>query len=248
MATERLAALTIGSEPTESVTDLAATIGALGRELVIAESRVRSTQQTYDVVRAQRQSDERALNDLRESAVARALFHALEPVACPRCEAPVTKDRKAAERKDHTCSVCTTPVSVTDDDETRQQVDREASDRVTAGLEAERHAKADLAAASAEARARRDEVEDVEQRLQLAEQAAQAGERADLIDTIARLEGALSVLTPGEQAAEAPDEVERVLNAAAKLLEAASVLASQGLFDALNTEIVEARAGSACAT
>ncbi|MEU5553635.1 ATP-binding protein [Micromonospora sp. NPDC047793] len=238
-AKERLLALTDPSEGADSVGSLAAAVVKLGRELVDAESALRHTQQAYDILRAQRQSDEKTLNDLRESAVARALFHALDPVACPRCEAPVTSARKAAERDAHTCSMCASPVAV--EESSREHVEQEARDRVKASREAEQVAKDQLVAASAAARSVRGKVADVEQRLQMAERATQTGERAGLTATIARLEGILSVLTPpdGTQGG-GLDDIQRVLNAAVSVLEADGVQASQGLFDALNTEIVKA--------
>ncbi|MDG4838372.1 hypothetical protein O7631_17775 [Micromonospora sp. WMMD967] len=240
-AKERLVALTDQSEAADSVGSLAATVVKLGRELVDAESALRHAQQAYDLLRAQRQSDEKTLNDLRESAVARALFHALDPVACPRCEAPVTSARKAAERDGHTCSMCASSVVIAVDEGSREHIEQEARDRIKASREAEQVAKDQLVAASAAARSVRGEVADVEQRLQMAERAAQAGERAELTATVAHLEGMLSVLTPPDDTeGGGPDDIQRVLNAAVSVLEADGVQASQGLFDALNTEIAKA--------
>jgi hypothetical protein len=240
-AKERLAAVTDQSDAAESIASLAESVAVLGRALVGAEARLRDAQQAYDVLRAQRQGDEKALNDLRESAAARALFHALDPVACPRCESPVTTARRVAEREAHTCAVCTTSVVIADDESSRQSIEDEAKERIRASREAERVAREELTVVAAAARSARRKVEDVEQRLQLAERAAQAGERAELTAAIARLEGMLSVLKPPDGATSASlDDTQRVLNAAVKVLDADGVAAAKGLFDALNAEIVTA--------
>ncbi|WP_435204938.1 hypothetical protein [Micromonospora sp. bgisy143] len=239
-ARERLRELTVEAEPIEPVSSLAARVARLGSQLLEAESRLRAARQTHDLLRAQRQSDEKSLNDLRESAVARALFHALDPVACPRCEAPVTSARRAAESKAHTCAVCATAVAVVDD-EGREQIEQEAQDRLKASQQAEQAAATEMAAASDNAQVLRQHLTSTEQRLRLAEQASQAGERAELMALIARLEGMLTVLVPPDDITVGlVDDVQRVLGAAVKVLETDGSRASEGLFDALNKEIVEA--------
>ncbi|MBQ0990712.1 hypothetical protein KBX08_11485 [Micromonospora sp. H61] len=239
-AHERLREITAEAEPTESASSLAATVARLGSELLEAETRLRAARQTHELLKAQRQSDEKTLNNLRESAVARALFHALDPIACPRCEAPVTSARRAAESAAHSCAVCASSIALVNDED-GDRIEQEAQDRLKASQQAEQAAIAELTAASGNAQVLRQRLALVEDGLRLAEQASQVGERADLMAFIARMEGMLTVLTPPDNTTVGiVDDVQRVLDAAIKLLETDGNRASASLFDALNSEIVEA--------
>lgn len=237
-AQARLRDLTAAEEPVESASSLADAVARLGSDLVAVETELRSARQAHALLRGQRQADEKALNDLRESAVARALFHALDPIACPRCEAPVTRARRTAESQAHTCAVCTTTIVTSDDD--RAQVEQEAQERLTASQQAEQEAATQLSTATAHADAVRRALMLAEQRLVQAEQASQSRERVELMGSIARLEGMLSVLTPPDNRATTMlDDVQHVLDAAVKLLEADGAQASESLFAALNKAIVD---------
>jgi hypothetical protein len=46
------------------------------------------------------------LRDATEAALARRLFHGLNPTKCPRCSVEIGLDRREAERADHSCAVC----------------------------------------------------------------------------------------------------------------------------------------------
>lgn len=46
------------------------------------------------------------LTDLTEAALARRLFHGLDPANCPRCSTAIDTDRKQAEKIDRSCAVC----------------------------------------------------------------------------------------------------------------------------------------------
>ena len=238
IAQDRLAALA-DDAPTESVRVLASSVATIGRQVVQAEGSVRDAQRAHDVLRGQRQADEKALNDLRESAIARALFHALDPIACPRCETPVTRDRKEAEQQSRTCAVCSAPVAIDLDDASGREAEREAEERLKASRVAEQAAKDGLAAAQAVSQARSNELAETERLLESADQAAQTAERAALTAAVARLEGMLSVLAPPEPPQVVRDDTQRVLSSAAKILDAEGTRASTALFDELNAQIVE---------
>lgn len=240
-ARARLRELSAESEPVGSVSVLADAVSQASAAFVQAERDVRSARQSHELLRAQRQSDQKALSDLRESAVARALFHALDPDACPRCETPVTKDRRTAETQTRSCAVCTSEIVVVDDAEERARAEREAQDRLDAGRKAEAEAAAQLSSKAKEAEDLRQRLVLAEDRLQSADRASQIGERAGLAATIARLEGMLSVLTPpGDDQGHTVDDVQRVLDAAVTVLEAEGKRASESLFEELNQEIAEA--------
>ncbi len=238
-AQTRLRQLTDDREPVESVTALAGAVTRLGSDLLTVEQNLRSASELHVTVRQQRQADEKTVNDVRESAFARAFFHSLDLVACPRCESPVTKARQTAERETHACAVCTSSVAVDESGSDREQVEREAQARLAASQRAEREAHVQLGIAARQADAVRAALTDAEQRLRLAEQAAEAGERAELTGTIARLEGVLSVVQPPPRVPTSLDDVDRVLDAAVSLLEADGTRASESLFAALNKAIVE---------
>ena len=50
--------------------------------------------------------DRKRLTDYSEAALARRLFHGLDPSKCPRCSTEIGPDRKQAEKLAHSCAVC----------------------------------------------------------------------------------------------------------------------------------------------
>lgn len=48
----------------------------------------------------------RRLQDVTEAALARRLFHGLNPSRCPRCSVEIDSQRRDAERAHHSCAVC----------------------------------------------------------------------------------------------------------------------------------------------
>src|SRR6266536_661758 len=114
-----------------------------------------------------------------ESGVARSLFHALDPVACPRCETPVSSERRAAERRHQTCAVCAQPVGGRrSDPEEAKAVEREAEWRLAGSRNAERVAHVQMRDAKERASTLRSELAAAERRLDIADNATRVGERA----------------------------------------------------------------------
>lgn len=97
---ERIAAITGMSS--EAITRLLTRGGlaALGAEA----DQLRSD---YLAAQRRRQDDEKALNDVRENDAARQLFHGLEPRACPRCDTPISEQRRLEEYEHNRCAICT---------------------------------------------------------------------------------------------------------------------------------------------
>ncbi|GAA2354088.1 hypothetical protein GCM10009854_35140 [Saccharopolyspora halophila] len=60
----------------------------------------------YLAAQRRRQADEKALNDVRENETARQLFHGLEPHACPRCDTPISEQRRREEHAHNRCAIC----------------------------------------------------------------------------------------------------------------------------------------------
>ena len=61
-----------------------------------------------DAKAAQRRAtrERKRLTDITEAALARRLFHGLDPAKCPRCSTEIGPDRKEAEKVNHACAVC----------------------------------------------------------------------------------------------------------------------------------------------
>ena len=172
---------------------LVAEVSSLTGAAVTAEAALREARETFELLRWQRRFDEKRLIDLREHEAARLFFHALDPHVCPRCEAPISPARRAAERDNGICAVCTvpTPREVADPAEAKA-AEQEAQWRFTASREAEELAKRHRDDHTAYAGERRRALAEAERALV----AAQAGESEDqrraLVNRVARLEGAVA--------------------------------------------------------
>ena len=218
-----------------SASAAAADVRALARGMADAQADWTGAVTLYRQARAARQHDERALNDHRESAVASALFHGLDPAACPRCEAPVATERKARETETQTCAVCAQPVAADTDADAAREVEAELVASLEASSRAEAVALEELERAEAESADRLRGLAEAEAELREAKNAAATHARATLELTMARAEGALAVLP--EEVPVPVDPADTVLDALVGELEADLVEASQELFVELGDEI-----------
>lgn len=221
--------------PTRSASEAAVEVRELAARLADAEVDWNGAGALYRQARAARQDDIRALNDYRESGVARALFHGLDPAVCPRCEVPVAAERKTREIEDHVCAVCAQPDAAADDAE----ADREAEAALAATLEASSRAEAATLDALNHAEAMTadfsERLEAAEAELREARDAAATDGRASLELAVARAEGALAVLPANDPAP--VDPTDGVLDALVGELDAELVEASRELFNELGDEI-----------
>lgn len=223
-------------EPAPSASQAAGEVTALAGLLADAKADWQGADALYRQAKGARQYDERALNDHRESAVARALFHGLDPAACPRCETPVEAERKAREASAHQCAVCASPVAADDDQGAAAEAEAELAGALTASREAEAVAMHAFQDAEIEVSGLTERVEAADADLRAARDAAATDERSAFVLALARAEGALSVL-PAEQAPVADDPAADVLAALAVELEGDLRDASKDLFEALGEEI-----------
>lgn len=221
--------------PTRSASAVAVDVRALAAELADAEASWQDAGALYRQARAARQGDERALNDYRESAVARTLFHGLDPTVCPRCEVPVPTERKARESEDHACAVCAQRVAADDDAEAAQEAEAELTAALEASSRAETAALEALERAEATAVSLSERLGAAEAELREARDAAATDGRASLELAVARAEGALAVLP--EDDPPPIDPTNDVLDALVEELEAELVEASRELFNELGDEI-----------
>ncbi|MFI6309736.1 hypothetical protein ACIBEK_06290 [Nocardia fusca] len=220
------------------LTELAGSAATLAHRVADAQDKRDDLSRSYRDSRRIRQLDEKALNDLRESEVARLLFHGLNPSACPRCEAPISGDRREAERDEHRCAICTSEVSGAADDD--EAVETETIERVEASKLAEAASKDGLAVAEVELARLTAELNEVQQNLRSAGVATALRDRVAAEVEVARWEGALQVLPKLPDSSSADGEVAiTVLKAAAKVLDEDSKAVASELFTRLNAEIVE---------
>ncbi|MYS79183.1 hypothetical protein [Embleya scabrispora] len=231
------------SSPSEgaasSLTDLAAETRRLAGAVADAQGRCEECASVFRRARGQRQRDEKRLNDVSESAIARRFFHGLDPQACPRCDQAIADDRRTLEREAHACAVCARPVEA--DDETPEEVLDEARARVEASTEAERVARDALRVVEAELERLNGRLETAEEDLRRADAATQVPARFQARESVLRLEGALSVFPELPPMVENVEEARhrKVLAAAATVMEADHEAASAVLFGDVNQHILE---------
>ena len=109
----QLAQLSDSGYDLDAVTSAFDTLAELDARAAELNHQLLSARATFD--RAARQlSDEQARRVQQlENARAVYFFQQLQPHVCPRCAAPVTKERREAEVSEHECSVCTTTLDLT---------------------------------------------------------------------------------------------------------------------------------------
>ncbi|MFT7835712.1 hypothetical protein Q5530_06150 [Saccharothrix sp. BKS2] len=112
-------------ETLKAITDLRS------REAIDVSALLRDVDDTAEALRQARESFERtdqALRDARDARIraeqakldatetwhARRVLGRLDPTCCPRCEEPLTADRRSQERDDAACAVCTRPLPEVD--------------------------------------------------------------------------------------------------------------------------------------
>lgn len=212
---------------------------------IAAEAKLREAREMFELLRWQRRADEKRLNDVCERHAARLLFHALDPKVCPRCEAPISAQRLAAERDQAICAVCTGPADHAISDPVQvAAAEEEARWRLAASRKAEAAARAHRDAAAADAATQRQALADAEQALSAAQARNGADRRYELADQVSRLEGAIAAL----DAVPFPDEdhgdgLRSVLDTAVAILTEDQEAASNELFDELNATTAELARG-----
>jgi hypothetical protein len=183
-------------------------------------------------------ADERRVHSLKETAVAGALFHGLDPAACPRCETVIDADRRASEVSNHQCSVCRTTIQIDDSEDAAAELEA-AEAALAASVQAasalkEKAEQTKVAMATAKTK-----LEAAEARLAQAETSRHVDALMQAEIAVATAKGALEALGPEVAApAELPPE-ERVLTALVDLLNTDKVTSWQSLAPELDHEIAE---------
>jgi hypothetical protein len=187
--------------------------------------------------RESRIDDQRHLLRIKESAVAGALFHGLNPASCPRCELSIDTDRRHRERDAHECAVCARPIAVGEEDQARAE-EEQAADALEASEKAERAFAASVEKLSGELAAAQRHLDEVDARLKAAEGAHRVADRAAAELAVAAAEGTVRALEPVNQALaprESPDL--RIVQALDQMLANDSREAGRSLFAELNEEV-----------
>lgn len=102
----RLAALPRGLPTNDEIADARSTWVDLIAEVGSIAKAERESQRNASSARQRAQKERRRLTNFTEAALARRLFHGLDPARCPRCSTDIGPERKEAEKQDHSCAVC----------------------------------------------------------------------------------------------------------------------------------------------
>jgi len=219
-------------------------VSELTANAINAEASLREARQTYEALVWQRKVDERQLNNIREDGAARLFFHALDPQVCPRCEAPIGPERRAAERTRAICAVCTEPTIRGDQDSQQEAAaQQEAQWRLAASRKAEDSARRHRDVVALQAESHRQALANAERVLAMAHSGRLEERRRELMNRVARLEGGLAALESLPVVEELREDVGAVLDAAVTILTADQAATSDDLFDELNAEIAESARG-----
>ena len=210
------------------------------RALLPLQARASRAQEGLEEARRARIHDQREVRRASESAAARALFAALDPYACPRCEAGIDQRKRLREEQDKQCAVCSSPLEIPEvSDEDRAALLGGLRDRLDASRAAEQTAT-DIAADAEQALSRATASADHATAAAAHEQGL-ADYLADLRaaeSNVARLKGALEVVASLGQSEAADDTDERIIEAARDILKQVATGATKELFAELNDEIL----------
>jgi hypothetical protein len=219
--------------PAESLRELAGLAREVGEQVAAARHAADAAAAAFNEAQVARVADEKALNGLRESKAASALFHGLDPQFCPRCETRIGDQRRSRERDEHHCAVCDTALHVDDEDD---YVERET--QAVQALAATRTAEKALGAARSKALADLDIAQkhlgSVDARIARAQGVLQMTERIEAEHDLAAATAVVDALR-----AMTPDEVEPpvsvvVLGAASEVLREDIAQVSSALYAELS--------------
>jgi hypothetical protein len=236
----------VDSEITDLRSRDAPRVSGLLRDLDRAADALREARENFErtdtafhEARDARLRAEQAKLDATETWQARRVLGRLDPTCCPRCEAPLTPERRSQERANADCAVCTRPLP---------QVEPELADAILAELD---QVISSTTAAEAEISSQhRDRKADVERRRDQHEAARRAlddvmaGEHPaarlhTLEITAAELRGRLSATAPSAAAPPSADtSITSVLAATQKRLLKVVDKAAKTLLPEMDAEII----------
>lgn len=231
-AAQRLAEIH-AEAPAESLQELSRLAIDAGARLASARQAASDAEAAFSGARLARAADEKALNTLRETVAASALFHALDPQFCPRCETPISTHRRLQEHESHQCAVCDSALHDEDQDEHAERVQLAAG-----ALAATRAAEKALDAASSRAQAELDDarrdLDAVDERIARAQAVRQATARVEAEQEMAAAAAVVQALQAMQPEDIEPSTAQKVLTAAEHVLHGEISHASAGLYAELS--------------
>ncbi len=172
------------------------------RESSTEEKWRRATVEVKDATAAHAE-DRHELQAFKDAQAASAVFRTLDPSCCPRCDAAIGNERKRREEREHSCSVCNSPIGSNSDGEDRR-VELEAL--IEGSGDAVSKSQSYLAAAAEELATLRAQAQQKEMAVQtLNVRLAAFGLRARIETDIAVLKGRIAEAGHGINAVDAPE-------------------------------------------
>ena len=114
-------------------------MGEIGDETRNLESLLTEAKKSQNEASNAYNEDRRELQFFKEDEATTAIFRALDPEICPRCEVAISEERRKQEHASHECSVCGERMVYVEDD--TQEIMKLLQDRVKASAQALKLAK-----------------------------------------------------------------------------------------------------------
>lgn len=226
--------------PAESLKDLVRFAAEAGTRLIDARQASEAASAAFADARLARVEDEKALNVLRESAAASALFHGLDPQSCPRCETSISAQRKLQEHEIHHCAVCGTMLRVGVEDGNEGEYAEREQQAVNALL-ATRAAEKALDAARSKAEFELDhaqrELDSIDEQISKAQAAHQETARVEAEHELVAAAAVVQALEGMRPEESEPSTAQKVLTATEQVLRDEIRQVSANLYEELGDAI-----------
>jgi hypothetical protein len=223
--------------PAESLKDLAQLATEAGARLSGAHKHAEAVAEAFSTAHMARVSDERTLIGLRESAAASALFHGLDPQSCPRCETPISSQRKLQEQESHHCAVCDTTLQLEEDDYPGRL--KAAEDALAATRAAEKALDSAKSRSQTELDEAQRNLSSIDERITRAQAVRQQTARAEAEHELAAANAVVQALQGMQSEEIEPTTAHRVLIAADRVLRDEISQASADLYRELSEAVRE---------
>lgn len=181
--------------------------------------------------------DRQELQTHVDSTAANAVFRALNPTCCPRCDKKISDAKKAAEAKTHDCSVCGKKVT---SDEDAAVIAKELKSRLDASKKSRRESKKNLKQLEGKLDELKTAAGGIEDSIRkLSKKMGQSGEQIQLEKEIAVLEARLEELDKDVSEPSKQEQAVKILEAAEKETKARFSETQTELLESVSKRIVE---------
>lgn len=203
--------------PAQSLQELTRLAAAAGERVASARQAADAAAAAFADAQAARIADEKALNALRESKAASVLFHGLNPQSCPRCETPISDERRTQENDTHHCAICDNALLVEDEDDYAER-ERQCSDALTATRAAEKALIAAKSSSHSDLEAAQTNLDSIDAQIAQAQAAHQMTDRVQAEHELAAAAAVVEALQAMAREDTDPPDAVVVLGAADQLL------------------------------